>query len=306
LNRKRADSRAERTDTRAAMTAEGAGRRSRGVQCLGRDRQTAVARQKAGVQLCAVRADLPGLCQRHRRCVRPQIPGLAPGGLGPHRTSSGSPRRAFLRFPVCPPGSSPSSAVLWFPFVRRSPVRPLRPWPGSGSPSVSLRSPFPLSDLHGSAAARQFRRRWSRAAGTKVTSNAAPPSLDRAIRPHSRRAAAGHDGMPPQNRLLRAAASAGHRRPQTAQIGGSARGYQRHLRHARCPADQRSAQHAAARSEYLFMAAPQRECPHLPHTARACRKARCSLASSAVAARSSVIPRRSAARIAAAERRYHY
>jgi hypothetical protein len=43
LNRKRADSRAERTDTRAAMTAEGAGRRSRGVQRLGRDRQTAVA-----------------------------------------------------------------------------------------------------------------------------------------------------------------------------------------------------------------------------------------------------------------------
>ena len=180
LNRKRADSRAERPDTRAAMTAEPAGRRSRGVQRLGRatDRLPLPAR-KAGRRLCAVRADLPGLCQRHRRCVRPQIPGLSPGGLGPHLTSSGSPRRAFLRFPVCPPGSSRSSAFRWFPFVRRSPVRPLRPWPGSGSPSVSLRGPLPSSDLHGSAAARRSRRRWSRAAGTKVTSNAAPPARSR-------------------------------------------------------------------------------------------------------------------------------
>ena len=53
------------------------------------------------------------------------------------------PPRAFLRFPVCPPGPPPSPAFLWFPFVRRSPVRPLRPLPGSGSPSVSLRVPFP-------------------------------------------------------------------------------------------------------------------------------------------------------------------
>jgi hypothetical protein len=85
------------------------------------------------------------------------------------------PRWACLRFPVCPPGSSPSSAFLRFPLVRRSPVRSLRPLPGSGSLSVSLLGPFPLSDLHGSAAPRRFRRRWSRAAGTKVTSNAAPP-----------------------------------------------------------------------------------------------------------------------------------
>ncbi len=105
--------------------------------------------------------------------MRPQIPGLSPGGLGPHLTSSGFPLRAFLRFPVCPPGSSPSPAFLWLPFVRRSPVRSLRPLPGSGSPSVSLRVPFPLSNLHLSAAARRFRRRWSRAAGTNVTSSAA-------------------------------------------------------------------------------------------------------------------------------------
>ena len=89
------------------------------------------------------------------------------------------PRRAFLRFPVCPPGSSPSSAFLWFPVVWRSPVRSLRPLPGSGSPSVSLRAPFPLSNLHNSAAARRFRRRRSRAAGSKVTSNAAPLARSR-------------------------------------------------------------------------------------------------------------------------------
>ncbi len=84
--------------------------------------------------------------------------------------------RAFLRFPGCPPGSSPSSAFLWFPFVRRSPVRSLRPLPSSGSPSVSLRVPFPLDNLHVSAAAGRFRRRRSRAAGTKVTSSAATTS----------------------------------------------------------------------------------------------------------------------------------
>ena len=87
------------------------------------------------------------------------------------------PLRAFLRFPVCPPGSSPSSAVLWFPFVRRSPVCSLRPLPRFRFPSVSLRVPFPLSNVHVSAAAGRFRRRWSRAAGTKVTSSAATTSL---------------------------------------------------------------------------------------------------------------------------------
>ena len=86
------------------------------------------------------------------------------------------PLRAFLRFPGCPPAPSPSSAFLRFPFVRRSPVRSLRPLPGSGSPSVSLRVPFPLSNLHVSAAAGRFRRRRSQAAGTKVTSSAATAS----------------------------------------------------------------------------------------------------------------------------------
>jgi hypothetical protein len=95
-------------------------------------------------QCAAVRADRPGLSQRHRRCVRPQIPGLSPGGLGPHLTSSGFPRRAFLRSPVRPPGSSPSPAVLGFPFVRRSPVCSLRPsLPVPAPLRLPSGSPFP-------------------------------------------------------------------------------------------------------------------------------------------------------------------
>ena len=69
----------------------------------------------------------PGLCGRHRRCVRPQIPGLSPGGLGPHLTSSGSLGGLSSGFPF-------ARRVLPFvrlprvSFVRRSPVS-LRPLP---------------------------------------------------------------------------------------------------------------------------------------------------------------------------------
>jgi hypothetical protein len=85
------------------------------------------------------------------------------------------PPRAFLRFPVCPPGPPPSPAVPGFPSsgvlrfgpFGRCPVPVLRRFP-SGFPS--------LSDLHVSAAAGRFRRRRSRAAGTKVTSPAATTS----------------------------------------------------------------------------------------------------------------------------------
>ena len=80
-------------------------------------------------------------------------------------------------FPFARQVLPPSPAFLWFPFVRRSPVWSLRPLPGSGSPSVSLRVPFPLSNVHVSAAAGRFRRRWSWAAGTKVTSPAATTPL---------------------------------------------------------------------------------------------------------------------------------
>ena len=107
--------------------------------------------------------------------MRPQIPGLSPGGLGPHLTSSGSP----AGFP--PVSRMPAG---FFPFVRL-PLVSLRP-AFSGSfpsavarfrfPSVSLRFPFPLGNLHVSAAAGRYRRRRSQAAGTKVTSSAATTS----------------------------------------------------------------------------------------------------------------------------------
>ncbi len=94
------------------------------------------------------------------------------------------PLRAFLRFPGCPPGSSPSSAVLWFPFVRRSPVRSLRPLPGSGSPRFPSGSPFPWAIFTlalprgGSAGAGPGRQ------GPRSPALPRPPRLDRAIRPH--------------------------------------------------------------------------------------------------------------------------
>ena len=123
-----------------------------------RDRQAAGARQEAAGRLCAVRADLPGLRHRHRRCVRPRIPGFSPGGLGPHLTSSGSPRGLSSSFPfarrVLPVARLPLVSV-----VRRSPVRPLRPSPRFRFPlSVSLRVPLPLGNLHDSAAGRFSRR----------------------------------------------------------------------------------------------------------------------------------------------------
>ena len=165
-------------------------------------------RREAGGRLCAVRADLPGLCQRHRRCVRPQIPGLSPGGLGPHLTSSGSPA-GF------PPVSRLPAGL--FPFARRPLVSHRPAFSGSFPsavaqvpvpPPVSLRVPFPLSNLHVSAAARRFCRRGSLAAGTKVTTSAATTSPGSRDPPALQMAAAGHDGMPPQNRLICAGARA--------------------------------------------------------------------------------------------------
>ncbi len=127
-------------------------------------------------RLCAVRADPPGTRPAVSQMGAAPNPRALTGRSGASSHGLRFPLRAFLRFPGCPPGSSPSSAFLWFPFVRRSPVRSLRPLPGSGSPSVSLRVPFPLGNLHVSAAAGRFRRRRSQAAGTKVTSSAATTS----------------------------------------------------------------------------------------------------------------------------------
>ena len=116
---------------------------------------------------------LTGLRQRHRRCVRPRIPGFSPGGLGPHLTSSGSPRGLSSGFPF-------ARRVL--PFARL-PLVSRRPAFSGSSPSAVARVPVPLrfpsgfpsaSNAHASAAARRFRRRWSRAAGTNATSSATP------------------------------------------------------------------------------------------------------------------------------------
>ena len=100
------------------------GRRSRGGQRLGARLTDGRARRKASGRRCEVRADPPGLCQRCRKCMRPQIPGLSPGGLGPHHTSSGFPCGLSSGFPV----------------ARR--VLPLRP-PSSGFPSSGVLRLFP-------------------------------------------------------------------------------------------------------------------------------------------------------------------
>ncbi len=116
----------------------------------------------------------------HRRCVRPRIPGFSPGGLGPHLTSSGSPA-GFPPVSRLPAGFSPFARL---PLVSRRPA-----FSGSSPSAVArFRFPFgvppgslPLSNLHHSAAAGRFRRRWSRAARAKVTSPAATPRLDLAV-----------------------------------------------------------------------------------------------------------------------------
>ncbi len=141
--------------------------RTRPLKSLPPGRQNGRSRAR----LSRAQGDLPHH-QRHRKCVRPQFPGLSPGGLGPHLTSSGFPLQAFLRFPVCPPGPPlrpPSSGFPSSGFLR---FVPFGRCPGSGPPPGSL----PLSNLHVSAAVRRLRRRWSQAAGTKVTSPAATTS----------------------------------------------------------------------------------------------------------------------------------
>jgi hypothetical protein len=133
------------------------------------------------------------------------------------------PPAGFLRFPGCPPvlplpppsSGFPSSGVLRFVPFGRCPV----PVP----PSVSLRVPFPLGNLHVSAAAGRFRRRRSQAAGTKVTSSAVDnhlawiarsartPDGPRLGTTGCRHRIAGYERPP----------STGHRRARTAQIEAS-------------------------------------------------------------------------------------
>ena len=149
--------------------------RSRGVQRLG---------ARLTCRLLPARKLLDDNAQFAQTC-RDSASGIAdacgPRSPGSHRVVWGLtarppvPLRAFLRFPVCPPGSPPSpavpglpsSGVLRFGPFGRCPVPVLRRFP-SGFPS--------LSNVHVSAAAGRFRRRRSRAAGTKVTSPAATTS----------------------------------------------------------------------------------------------------------------------------------
>jgi len=152
------------------QTAEDACRRSRGAWHPGFDCQTAWPGSRSPPGPSGV-ADACG----------PGSPGSRPGGLGPHLASSGflgglSSGFPFARrvLPLCPPslvplgpafsGSFPSAAARFrFSF---------------GSPPGSL----PLSNIHASAAAERFRRRWSRAAGTKVISPVATPPIARSPR----------------------------------------------------------------------------------------------------------------------------
>ena len=172
-------------DTRAAMTAE----------------STAVCNQRTAEGRHSRGAQRPGRATDRRP--------LAPGSWWTTMRSSRRPARTLPAAPKMRAAPNPRTFTGWsgasphvlrfpcglssgFPFARRAlPLRPPslvshRPaFSGSFpsavaqvplSPPVSLRVPFPLSNLHVSAAARRFCRRWSRAAGTKVTSSAATTS----------------------------------------------------------------------------------------------------------------------------------
>jgi hypothetical protein len=110
-----------------------------------------------------------------------------PGSPDSHRVVWGPTSRP----PVPPAGFPPVSRLPagFSPFARL-PLVSRRPALSGLSPSAVARfrcpfgvppGSFPLSNLHDSAAAGRFRRRWSRAARAKVTSPAATPRLDLAV-----------------------------------------------------------------------------------------------------------------------------
>ena len=199
--------------------------RSRGAQRLGRatDRRPLPPRKLAGDH-----AQSAQTCQDSASGI---VNACGPGSPDSHRVVWGLTSRP----PVPPAGFPPVSRLPagFSPFARL-PLVSRRPAFSGSSPSAVARFRFPfgvppgslpLSNLHHSAAAGRFRRRWSRAARAKVTSPAATPPAwisPRSV-PHDRWAAAGHNGMPLQNRLLRAAASAGHRRARTTNCDGPVR-----------------------------------------------------------------------------------
>ena len=121
---------------------------------------------------------MPELGRQHRYMGAAPNPRILTGWFG--ASSHGlrfPPGGLSSGFPFAHPGSSPSSAFR-FPFAWRSQVPSLRP---SLSGSVPRRFPsgvpFPLSNLHVSAAARRTCGRWSRASATKVTSSRRDPGL---------------------------------------------------------------------------------------------------------------------------------
>ncbi len=169
---------AESTAVCDQQTAEGAGRRTRGVQRLG----SATDRRACPPESwwTTIRSS--------RRPARDSASGIV-NACGPKSPDSHRAVWGLIsRPPVSPAGFPPVSRLPagFFPFVRL-PLVSLRPAFSGSFPSAvarfrfplrfSLRVPFPLGNLHVSTAAGRFRRRWSRAAGTKVTSSIATTSL---------------------------------------------------------------------------------------------------------------------------------
>ena len=122
---------------------------------------------------------MPELGRQHRYMGAAPNPRILTGWFGASSHGFRFPVRAFLRFPVCPPGLFPfvrrppvslSSGVLRIrTFGRRCPV----PFP-VGFPPVS----FPFSNLHASARRGPIRRHWSHPARTNVTRTSAIPGSD--------------------------------------------------------------------------------------------------------------------------------
>ena len=155
--------------------------RSRGAQRLGRatDRRPLPARKLVG--------DYAQFAQTCPDSASGIVDACGPGSPDSHRVVWGLTSRP----PVPPAGFPPVSRLPagFSPFARL-PLVSRRPAFSGSSPSAVARFRFPfgvppgslpLSNLHDSAAAGRFRRRWSRAARAKVTSPAATPRLDLAV-----------------------------------------------------------------------------------------------------------------------------
>ena len=141
----------------------------------------------------------------------PGFPGLSPGwsGASPHVLRY--PAAGFPPVSRLPAGFSPFARLRLV--SRRPAVSGLFPSAVARFrfPSVSLRVPFPLGNLYVSAVATRFRWRWSRVAGTKVTSPAAAPRLDRHDPPRTAGGQRPARGDAATGSPAMSGASAGHR-----------------------------------------------------------------------------------------------